>query len=45
MTNAHRAPWVPAAGLAPGQGEALAEVDPDWLVNGRFGVVQFAGRR
>lgn len=30
------------AGLAPGQGEALAKVDSDWLVNGRFGVVQFA---
>jgi len=32
------------AGLKPGQGEALATVDADWLVNGRFGVVQFAGR-
>ncbi|GBF90174.1 hypothetical protein Rsub_03307 [Raphidocelis subcapitata] len=30
------------AGLAPGQGAALDAVDPDWQVNGRFGVVQFA---
>ena len=27
-------------GLAPGEGERLYEIDPDWLVNGRRGVIQ-----
>jgi hypothetical protein len=31
-----------AAGLAPGLPAALAERDPSWLTNGRWGVVQFA---
>ncbi|KAI8476467.1 MAG: hypothetical protein J3K34DRAFT_455780 [Monoraphidium minutum] len=30
------------AGLVPGQGAALDAVDPDWQVNGKFGVVQHA---
>jgi hypothetical protein len=30
------------AGLQPGQGEALAQVDAAWLVSGKYGVVQFA---
>jgi hypothetical protein len=29
-----------AVGLAPGQAEALAAADPQWLVNGRRGVIQ-----
>jgi len=28
------------AGLKPGQGQALFKVDPDWLVNGKFGMIQ-----
>lgn len=30
-----------AAGLANGQPEAIGEQDPDWLVNGRWGLIQF----
>jgi hypothetical protein len=30
-----------ACGLAPGQAERIAAQDPDWLVDGRWGVVQF----
>ena len=30
-----------AAGLQPGQPEKLQELDPDWLVNGKWGVIQF----
>ena len=30
-----------ACGLAPGQAEALTTQDPDWLVNGRWGTIQF----
>jgi len=30
-----------AAGLAPGQPETLAQQDPGWLVNGRWGIIQF----
>jgi hypothetical protein len=30
------------AGLLPGQAEALGERDPEWLINGRLGLVQFA---
>ncbi len=29
------------AGLPPGQAEALAEKEPDWLVNGKWGLIQF----
>lgn len=29
------------AGLPPGQVEALAEKEPDWLVNGKWGLIQF----
>ncbi len=32
-------------GLSPGQAEALAAVDPAWLVNGRRGVIQAARLR
>ena len=28
-------------GLAPGQAEALSAADPDWLINGQRGLVQF----
>lgn len=31
-----------AAGLKPGQAEALANEDPDWLVDGNWGVIQLA---
>lgn len=31
-----------ACGLQPGQAEAVLTQDPDWMVNGRWGVVQFA---
>jgi len=31
-----------ASGLAPGQAEATTAKDPDWLINGRWGVIQFA---
>lgn len=30
-----------AAGLRSGQPEAVGEQDPDWLTNGRWGVIQF----
>ena len=30
------------AGLKPGQGEALFNVDQNWLVNGKFGMIQSA---
>ncbi len=33
------------AGLKEGQGEALGQVDADWLVSGKYGVIQFAGRK
>jgi hypothetical protein len=33
-----------AAGLAPGQQQALDRVDPDWMTSGRWGVIQFAHR-
>ncbi|HID53285.1 MAG TPA: protein-glutamate O-methyltransferase family protein [Anaerolineae bacterium] len=29
------------AGLPPGQAEALTEQEPDWLVNGKWGLIQF----
>lgn len=29
------------AGLAPGQGERLTATDPQWLVNGKWGMIQF----
>jgi len=32
-----------AAGLPPGQPEELAHNDPQWLFNGRWGVIQFVG--
>jgi hypothetical protein len=31
-----------AAGLAPGEAEALDKLDPRWQVNGKFGVLQIA---
>ena len=30
-----------ASGLAPGQAEETTAEDPDWLINGRWGVIQF----
>ncbi len=33
------------AGLREGQGEALGRVDPEWLVSGKYGVIQFSGGR
>ncbi|KAI8928288.1 hypothetical protein BC831DRAFT_497492 [Entophlyctis helioformis] len=34
-----------AVGLAPGQGTQLGQIDKDWMVNGKFGMIQFfAGR-
>lgn len=30
-----------AAGLRPGQPEAVAQKDPDWLIDGHWGVIQF----
>ncbi len=30
------------AGLAPGQAEALARLDPDWRYNGQWGLIQFS---
>lgn len=33
------------AGLQPGEAEALTEVDEQWQVNGKWGVVQFAARK
>lgn len=34
-----------ACGLAPGQAEPIAAQDPDWLVNGRWGVIQIHASR
>ena len=31
-----------ACGMQPGQAEDVAALDPDWMINGRWGVVQFA---
>ena len=31
------------AGLAPGQAERLTRRDPDWLINGRRGIIQLVG--
>lgn len=33
-----------AAGLSPGQPQELTERDPEWLFNGRWGVIQFSGQ-
>lgn len=30
------------AGLAPGEAEAAAALDPDWLLSGQWGVIQFS---
>jgi hypothetical protein len=32
------------SGLPEGRAEELDRIDPDWLVNGRWGVIQFAGQ-
>jgi hypothetical protein len=32
-----------AAGLSPGQPEEVTERDPEWLFNGRWGLIQFSG--
>jgi len=32
-----------ALGLAPGQPEALTLEDPQWLTDGRYGVIQYVG--
>jgi uncharacterized protein with ATP-grasp and redox domains len=32
-----------AVGLAPGQAEELDRIDPDWRVDGDWGMIQFAG--
>jgi hypothetical protein len=32
-----------AVGLQPGQAEQIATADPDWLLNGQRGVIQFVG--
>jgi hypothetical protein len=31
-----------ALGLQSGEAERLSQADPDWLVNGRWGVIQYA---
>jgi hypothetical protein len=31
-----------AVGLEPGQAEEMARRDPDWLFNGRWGMIQYA---
>jgi hypothetical protein len=31
-------------GLQPGQAEQLAAVDPDWLIDGQRGVIQWVER-
>ena len=31
-------------GLQPGQAENITKQDPDWMVNGQWGVIQHAGR-
>jgi hypothetical protein len=33
-----------AVGLSPGQAEAAGHVDPGWMTNGRWGIIQFARR-
>jgi hypothetical protein len=32
-------------GLAPGQAESLTAEDPDWLINGRRGLIQYCDPR
>jgi hypothetical protein len=33
-----------ALGLRPGQAEAVSREDPNWLFDGKWGVIQFTGR-
>ena len=31
-------------GLSEGQADKLSEEDPNWMINGEWGVIQFCGR-